>query len=48
MLSFTVKKDRFEEKKSVLALYAKVYNTGVGKNMIYFPGNPSLTQPDLN
>lgn len=43
-----MKKERLEEKKKVAAMSAKRYNTGLGKTMIYFLGNPSLTRPDLN
>jgi hypothetical protein len=37
-----------ENKKKTALIHAKMYNTGVGKNKIYFLGNPGLTSPDMN
>jgi hypothetical protein len=37
-----------ERKKELARVYARIFNTRVGKNKIYFLGNPGLTSPSMN
>lgn len=41
-------KGKKQRKKELATVYAKIFNTRVGRNKIYFLGNPGLTSPDMN